>query len=299
MLRSLLVGVFALSTASACKGTGDAPAAQPGVAVGKVLELRGDVSATRGTAKRALATGQEISGDDIIETGADARVRIVFAHNNATWDLGPNRKQIVSDSLAWNAPKHAGPAEAVNEATLAAGRHAERETVTTGTTAPDPAPAPEVAPAGSVDKSAPPKTRKEGGAPVAGGGGGGGVTDNFAADEKPAPPKPMRRHAESAPMGDTGSPPSPPPSPPSLPPAQADEDTNTVIRNRVAEDRATWIECMETDALVIEVVVVRGAVRLVVPPGTPETVKKCFEQASLKIAFPTSYTAKAKIKLTK
>ncbi|MFN0247233.1 MAG: hypothetical protein ACKV2T_10125 [Kofleriaceae bacterium] len=186
MLRSVLMGVLALSAASACKGKSDAPTVQPGVAVGKVVEASGDVSATRGTDKRALAAGQDISGDDMIETGAGANVRIRFAHNNATWELGANKKQLVSESLAWKAPKADTPAGEVNEATLAAGRHAERETVTTGSTAPSEAPAAAAAPAPGAPVGGVPEAARvameddlqakggEGGGEAGGEGGGGG-----------------------------------------------------------------------------------------------------------------------------
>jgi hypothetical protein len=196
MLRTVLMGVLAFSAASACKGKGDAPAVQPGVAVGKVVEASGDVSATRGADKRVLASGQDISGDDVIETGAGANVRIRFAHNNATWELGPNKKQLVSESLAWKAPKADTPAGEVNEATLAAGRHAERETVTTGTTAPSEAPA-AVAAAAPAPGSAP----IGGGVPAdepdmmaKGGGGGGGSTE----DRKTAPRGAKQQKKETA-----------------------------------------------------------------------------------------------------
>ncbi len=45
MLRTLLVGILAVTAAAACSSKGDAPAAQPGVAAGKVVELTGTVTA--------------------------------------------------------------------------------------------------------------------------------------------------------------------------------------------------------------------------------------------------------------
>jgi hypothetical protein len=193
MLRTVLMGVLAFSAASACKGKSDAPAVQPGVAVGKVVEASGDVSATRGTDKRVLATGQDISGDDVIETGAGANVRIRFAHNNATWELGPNKKQLVSESLAWKAPKADSPAGEVNEATLAAGRHAERETVTTGSTAPSEAPAAAApargAPVGGVPEAA--RAPVDDGDMMAKGGGGGGDDE----DERKSAPRGGKKQA--------------------------------------------------------------------------------------------------------
>src|SRR3954469_15995055 len=99
MLRTLLLGVLAASAVAACGGGGSkAPEVQPGVTAGKVVEATGAVTATRGTAKRTLQAGAAISGDDVIETGADGRVTIMLAHNNAIWDLGPNKHGKVADS---------------------------------------------------------------------------------------------------------------------------------------------------------------------------------------------------------
>jgi len=134
MLRTLLVGILAVSAATSCKGGSDAPAVTPGAPVGKVLELAGKVTATRGTDVRTLVPGGEISADDVIGTAADGRVVILVAHNNARWDLGPNKQAKVGDSLAWTAAKQDRPAATVDEEPSAAGRHAEKAAGTTDTT---------------------------------------------------------------------------------------------------------------------------------------------------------------------
>ncbi len=127
MVRSILVGLLIVSGASACGGGGsDAPAVQPGAPVGKVVEVTGKVTATRGTATRDLDAASSVSGDDVITTAAGARVVILLAHNNATWDLGPNKHEQVSQSMAWKLAKVDAPAGQVDETTTAAGRHAER-----------------------------------------------------------------------------------------------------------------------------------------------------------------------------
>ena len=127
MVRSILVGLLVISGASACKGGGsDAPAVQPGKAVGRVLEVTGKVTATRGTATRDLDSSSTVSGDDVITTAADGRVTILLEHNNARWDLGPNKHEQVSTSMAWQLAKVDAPAGKVDETTTAAGRHAER-----------------------------------------------------------------------------------------------------------------------------------------------------------------------------
>ena len=137
MLRTLLVGILAVTAAAACSGKGDAPAAQPGVSAGKVVELSGTVTATRGTVVRTLAAGGEISSDDVIDTAAESRVVILVAHNNARWDLGPNKHGKVAESLAWTAAKQDRPATAVIEESSTAGAHAEKTAATTGTTTPE------------------------------------------------------------------------------------------------------------------------------------------------------------------
>jgi len=134
MLRTLLVGILALSATAACGSKEDAPAAVPGAPAGKVVDLAGTVTATRGDQVRTLAPGGEVSADDVIGTSADGRVAIVLDHNNARWDLGPNRTVKVGESLAWTAAKQAGPAAVVKEETSTAGRHAEKTAATTTTT---------------------------------------------------------------------------------------------------------------------------------------------------------------------
>lgn len=134
MLRTLLVGILAVTAAAACSSKGELPAAQPGVAAGKVVELTGTVTATRGTQVRTLAAGGEISSDDVIDTAAESRVVILVAHNNARWDLGPNKHGKVDESLAWTAAKQERPATAVIEESSTAGAHAEKTAATTGTT---------------------------------------------------------------------------------------------------------------------------------------------------------------------
>ncbi|MBA3462196.1 MAG: hypothetical protein H0T46_19705 [Deltaproteobacteria bacterium] len=131
MLRSILVGLLAISAVAACKGgTSDAPEVQPGATVGKVVEITGAVTATRGTQTRTLDASSTVSGDDVIQTSGDGRVTILLAHNNATWALGPNKKEQVSGSMAWKLAKADSPATAVDETTTAAGRHAERQAAT-------------------------------------------------------------------------------------------------------------------------------------------------------------------------
>lgn len=305
MLRSLLLGVLVFSTASACKGSGDAPAVQPGVSVGKVVELSGEVSATRGTAKRSLATGQEISGDDVIETGAQATVRILFAHNNATWDLGPNKKQLVSESLAWKAPKANTPAGEVNEATLAAGRHAERETITTGTTAAEPAPTaaatPEASPA--PGGGSPPDPRPRG---VMDKGGEGGEREETVEKRKQDDDGLERMPAKTArSAGDKGlDQPRAPITAPKDAPANTEAMTtmvapSVVVQKRIASERAQLVSCVPARSIDLEVVVKDGATSFVLPAKASRETKDCFAKIAAKITFPASYNVRFKDTIAK
>jgi hypothetical protein len=131
MLRSLLVGLIAISVAPACKSGSDAPVVQPGVTAGKVITVDGKVTATRGGAVRDLTVGSEVSGDDEIQTSQGASVSIWLAHNNATWTIGNGKGGKVGDSGAWVAAKVDHPPPGVDEATVAAGRHAEKSAADT------------------------------------------------------------------------------------------------------------------------------------------------------------------------
>ncbi len=223
MVRSILVGLLIISGASACKGGGsDAPAVVPGKAVGKVMEVSGKVTATRGSQTRDLDASSTVSGDDVITTAADGRITILLEHNNATWDLGPNKHEQVSTSMAWQLAKVDSPAGKVDETTTAAGRHAERAAAN-GESAAAPAastererasdeapggrpPAAEPAPAAQPSSGAPAPTSK-GGAPAR--------PRPVAAIQPPAkttpppppPPSPKpTRETAAATEGDTGDP---------------------------------------------------------------------------------------------
>jgi hypothetical protein len=126
MLRAVLLGLLTLSVVS-CHKKDDAPAAQAGAPAGTVVEVTGAVT----IAGKPLAKGATVAGDDVVETGADGHVRIVLAHNNATWELGPNKHEKVSASLAWTLAKVDTPAKAVDQDTSSAGRPAERSAADT------------------------------------------------------------------------------------------------------------------------------------------------------------------------
>jgi hypothetical protein len=133
----VLFGVLAISTAS-CKSSHDAAQVQPGAPAGKVVEVAGTVTVHHGEAAAPLAAGASVAADDVIETGGDGHVAIELAHNLARWELGPNKRERVADSLAWNLPRADHPAKPVEHDTMAAGRPAERSAAGTTATAPAP-----------------------------------------------------------------------------------------------------------------------------------------------------------------
>lgn len=149
MLRAVLVGLLAV-TAIGCKSKDETVKSQPGVAAGKVLELSGTVTVHRGSEVKPLAKGDPVEPDDIVETGADGSVSIELAHNNATWQLGANKKVKVRESLAWNEAKTDKTAQAVEQDSAAAGRHAERNAADTTVSAAAPVAA-ETMPAPKAD----------------------------------------------------------------------------------------------------------------------------------------------------
>ncbi len=217
MLRTLLLGILAVSAVASCGSKEAAPAATPGAPAGKVLELTGTVTATRGSEVRTLIQGGEISADDVIDTAAESRVVILVAHNNARWDLGPSRKSKVGESLAWTAAKQVGPAAVVKEETSTAGRHAEKTAATTTTTTgasdePNVQPVPPVA---AVASAAPVEAPTAGAAPS---------EPRKMADLKPRPPAKM--------AGPGASTPPPPPADPAAAFGGPDETVANQVTNQ-------------------------------------------------------------------
>ena len=132
LTAALAAAGFAATGGCSSKGSG-APKVEPGKPAGDVREVTGAVTATRSGEKRVLAVGDEVSGDDVIETGPDGSIVIELRHNEVEWSLGPGQKKQVAESAAWKAPK--GGKGSTDERSTAAGRHAEREAAETAETA--------------------------------------------------------------------------------------------------------------------------------------------------------------------
>lgn len=233
MRASLWIAVaslFAVSSVGCGGGKRDSAAAvaTTGALVGSVLELDGEVTATRGGATRPLAVGARVHDDDVIATGT-GRVAIQLDRNQVVWRLGPRLSQQVAQSSAWSAPTAtANTVATTDEHSAAAGRHAEREAadtaasaVDTNTRAPGAAQAAAATAAPAAAAPIAPPTR----------------------EERPADaPKAMSKGSPVAAMAEPVPPPPPPPSPAPVPdPSGGLDDVSPKIEAalRGADDGAT------------------------------------------------------------
>ncbi len=124
-----IIILFLCSLVASCGESETAVVPTEGAA-GQVRELRGTVTATRaGQKPRILTESDTIFVNDSLRTADDASVVILFAHNNARWQLGSGYKGKVVDSLAWRTKRHEASALVRTEhtQTAAAGRNSERE----------------------------------------------------------------------------------------------------------------------------------------------------------------------------
>lgn len=217
MWRALLFGGVLAVSISACGKSDTKTSAKvaPGVAAGKVLEVKGSVTFKRGDETTPLAAGAIVEGADVVITGADGNVVIELAHNSARWELGPNKQTKVSESIAWKAQK--ATAQEIDQATAAAGRPAERNAAGTIATAGETEGAAAPAPPAEAAMATPPR-------------------DEAAKADKPdmiakggAAPPPRRRPSAPAKAA--------PPAPPPPPPADVESDDNAPRRTRGAQKK--------------------------------------------------------------
>jgi hypothetical protein len=282
MLRAVLLGVLTVSAVSACKSGGESAKSQPGVAAGKVVEVTGNVTLHHGDAAHPLAKGESVEGDDVVETGADGNAIIELAHNLARWELGPNKKSKVSDSVAWSLPKKSGTTANVDQDTAAAGRPAERSAADTTVSAET-----AVAPAAPADKA----PAAQGAAPPA-------AAAAPAAEPPPPPPKPERERAPAktmapraatedvldAPSGGGGGAPHTRGGGGTT--AGADTAAHDVVTKSVASIKA----CLTKDAQEVHVTIhvdAAGKATTVVTAKAevPDRVKQCVSSAVSKLTF--------------
>jgi len=124
--------IIAFVVLLACSKRDAADVAAP---AGKVVEVAGTVSATRNGATRTLAVADQVFSDETVDTGSDGSVTIELSHNHARWAMEPGQKKRVDESAAWKLAEQSGSAVAVDHATSAAGRNAERQAAETQATA--------------------------------------------------------------------------------------------------------------------------------------------------------------------
>jgi hypothetical protein len=158
MVRAVLLGIL-LASGAACDKSAKPPAAQVEAAAGKVVEVTGKATATRGGASRDLVAGADVFRDDTIDTGADGTITVELFHNNAMWSID-GRKARVDESVAWKLAKQTPSGKPVDHATSSAGRDAERQGAGTRVTAPGAATTEVSRDQATDDKAAPPPTPK-------------------------------------------------------------------------------------------------------------------------------------------
>jgi hypothetical protein len=154
-----------------------------GKPAGVVREVAGTVTATRpGQPARALKVADAVSGDDVIETGAEGSVLIELDHNHVTFTLPAGKRQAVAASLAWNQPVATARVGTTDEHNAAAGRAIERSAVDTAASSMEPAsaaPSPARPEPSEQDLEDRPKLRALA---------GGGAVEPTQDPPKPAPP---------------------------------------------------------------------------------------------------------------
>lgn len=316
LLLGLVVTTGAVAAPACGKGTPGAPAVVAGAPAGTVLEVAGKVEAVRGGTRRALTAGDPVSGDDVVETGADGRVTLRLLHNGATLSLPPGRSQAIGASPAWAlAPVRGGAGSA--EISAAAGRHTGEQEVDTGVSATGAAaPAAEAKLAAATGATPEPAPRDEarredrkvamadgGDAPSTKGSqraaaadtGGGGATDDSTGSRGDAGPTA------------TGSPsPAPPPPPPPPPPAPeaaatmaAAAPTVTIdleaagdldaaaVRRDLAARRTALAGCSLTGATTVTLAVdAAGKITKITPTGATAAAADCVRRALGDVRLP-------------
>lgn len=301
MLRAVLLGMLSVTAMAGCKKSAETSAkAEPGVAAGKVVEVKGAVTLKHGDATRPLAAGESVEGDDTVITGADGNVVIELAHNAARWELGPNKQQRVRESIAWKAAKSTGPVQHVEQDTAAAGRPAERNAAGTVASADveeaAPAPAAEAAPMPQPAMAAPEPARDEAPAPR--------PTRRRAAAAAPqeeAAPAAAAMESAPAPVADVAvggtrggarviakaAPPAPPPPP--APAAGGGAPNPTSVRSLLAGKQSQLKMCLadHTDEvkLVVEVQAGKPTVKLTSKSEVSARLEGCVNKVVKMISF--------------
>jgi hypothetical protein len=301
MLRALLVGILAATAATVGCGKDASPQLAPNAAAGKVVEASGKVSALRNGATRVLTVGNEVYGDDVIDTASDGSVVIELFHNNARWAVDGSLKARVDESVAWGLAKQDTPTKLVEHATSAAGRNAERQGADTRSSTerggespkpdkpqpvvaaasdPSPTPAPAAAAPAAKIESAPKGT----------------ISDGKAKDLAPVRRSPAQKPptATKAPkprdIDDVLGSSAPSPGAPSAgSAAQHGEDSSDAANRFASSKRVALKSCLEADGkLKLVVHVAKGAATVELAPAPSAAVRACIEGIVKSFAFPSS-----------
>ncbi len=128
VLRCVWLAAVALSAtgATGCRGDEGPPQVAPGTAVGKVVDVAGQVTATRDGKTRVLAPGEAVSPDDVVATADTGSVSIELFHNRANLQLQNGAASRIDDSLAWELTKSAVEKLPGGKVMVSAGRHGEK-----------------------------------------------------------------------------------------------------------------------------------------------------------------------------
>ncbi|HTR49353.1 MAG TPA: hypothetical protein VMJ10_01520 [Kofleriaceae bacterium] len=237
------------------------PASAPTAGAGKVLEVSGQVT----LAGKPVTVGQTLAEDDLVETGDDGRVTIELTHNLAHWQLGPGKRQKVSESIAWKLPRNQGNASVVIQDMTSAGRPAERSAADTVATAPaTPAP-PAPVTASSPPRPTPIRVPRPPAAPAP-----------PPPDLEPAAPSPTRgptpREEGAIAQGGPGGPPR----------------VDQILQTKAGELHG----CMDADMtlLKVHVEIAGDGTATVTTPGSSERVRACAAKVIATLTFPAQKT---------
>ncbi len=178
VLRCVWLAAVALSAtgATGCRGDAGPPQVAPGTPVGKVVDVAGQVTATRDGKTRVLGPGEDVSPDDVVATADTGSVSIELFHNRANLQLQNGASSRIDDSLAWELTTSDVAKLPGGKVMVSAGRHGEHSAAATANNVQRTQPA---AGSATAPESPPPP-------PVVASGAGLGIADKV--DKKRAEP---------------------------------------------------------------------------------------------------------------
>lgn len=231
VLRCVWLAAVALSAtgATGCQSDEGAPHVAPGTPVGKVVDVAGQVTATRDGKTRTLTPGEDVSPDDVVATADTGSVSIELFHNRANLQLQNGAASRIDDSLAWELTKSDVEKLPGGKVMVSAGRHGEHSAAQSATSA---VRTREELPAGAATTSAP-RPSATIGQPITGGVPGPIVANDLEQDRKtkrnekagtatgngaPKPPATIIPPGDKDPLSRKANEPTSPTTPPPPPP---------------------------------------------------------------------------------